>query len=51
MPDFKVGDRVRAKEPKDPRRNLVRAAALILAEIERRDRTAGKAGVEGKSNG
>jgi hypothetical protein len=31
--------------PKDRRRNLVRAAALILAEIERLDRAAGKAGV------
>lgn len=26
-------------KPKDPRRNLVKAAALILAEIERIDRT------------
>ena len=27
-------------KPKDPRRNLVRAAALIIAEIERTDRAA-----------
>lgn len=31
--------------PKDRRSNLVRAAALLLAEIERLDRAAGKAGV------
>lgn len=29
-------------KPKDPRRNLVRAGALILAEIERRDRLAAR---------
>lgn len=29
-------------KPKDPRRDLVRAAALIVAEIERGDRAAGK---------
>lgn len=32
-------------KPKDDRRNLVRAAALILAEIERLDRKAGASGV------
>lgn len=31
-------------KPKDPRRDLVRAAALILAEIERIDRASLKAG-------
>ncbi|MFA5824777.1 MAG: hypothetical protein WC825_02260 [Gallionellaceae bacterium] len=30
-------------KPKDPRRDLVRAAALIIAEIERMDRKAGAA--------
>ena len=30
-------------KPKDPRRNLVKAAALILAEIERLDRAAARA--------
>lgn len=30
-------------KPKDPRRDLVRAAALILAEIERMDRASGAA--------
>jgi hypothetical protein len=29
-------------KPKDRRRNLIRAAALIVAEIERYDRAAGK---------
>jgi hypothetical protein len=28
-------------KPKDPRRDLIRAAALIVAEIERLDRAAG----------
>jgi hypothetical protein len=32
-------------KPKDKRSNLIRAAALLLAEIERLDRAAGKAGV------
>lgn len=32
-------------KPKDDRRNLVRAAALLLAEIERLDRKAGADGV------
>jgi hypothetical protein len=32
-------------KPKDDRRNLVRAGALILAEIERLDRATGAAGV------
>lgn len=32
-------------KPKDERSNLVRAAALLLAEIERMDRAAGKDGV------
>jgi hypothetical protein len=32
-------------KPKNPRRDLVRAAALLLAEIERLDRAAGKDGV------
>jgi hypothetical protein len=31
-------------KPKDPRANLVRAAALVIAEIERLDRQADKAG-------
>lgn len=29
-------------KPKDPRRNLIRAAALLIAEIERLDRAAAK---------
>lgn len=33
-------------KPKDARSNLVRAAALILAEIERLDRAAGTSGVK-----
>ncbi|MBS7545672.1 hypothetical protein KHC19_21470 [Ancylobacter oerskovii] len=32
-------------KPKDPRRDLVRAAALIIAEIERIDRAAARAEV------
>jgi len=32
-------------KPKDPRRNLIRAAALLIAEIERLDRRAANAGV------
>lgn len=32
-------------KPKSPRRNLVRAAALIVAEIERHDRAAGSAAI------
>jgi hypothetical protein len=31
-------------KPRDPRRNYVRAAALLLAEIERLDRAAGQSG-------
>jgi hypothetical protein len=40
-------------KPKDRRRNLVRAGALILAEIERLDRAAGSAtgGVPGNQQG
>lgn len=34
-------------KPKDPRRDLIRAAALIVAEIERLDRQASKAKQEG----
>lgn len=34
-------------KPGDPRRNLVKAAALILAEIERLDRAAARAGTAG----
>lgn len=32
-------------KPKDRRRNLIRATALLIAEIERLDRTAAKAGI------
>ena len=40
------------KKPKDSRRNLVRAAALIVAEIERLDRiTARKSPVTGNGDG
>lgn len=38
-------------KPKDPRRDLVRAAALIIAEIERLDRAEAKAKAEGAANG
>lgn len=38
-------------KPKDKRCNLVRAAALLIAEIERMDRAAGKAGVGGPDHG
>lgn len=34
-------------KPKDCRRNLVKAAALIVAEIERRDRAAAKEASDG----
>ena len=33
-------------KPKDKRRNLIRATALLLAEVERMDRAEGKAGVK-----
>jgi hypothetical protein len=42
-PPFFLFDRAWWK-PKDQRSNLVRAAALIIAEIERLDRAAAKAG-------
>ena len=35
-------------KPRTPREDLIRAAALLLAEIERLDRAAGKAGVGGR---
>lgn len=36
-------------KPKDPRRDLVRAGALIVAEIERMDRKLLKAGQDGRA--
>jgi hypothetical protein len=36
-------------KPKDPRRDLVRAGALIVAEIERMDRELLKAGQDGRA--
>ena len=39
---FGVRCRLPRLKPKDPRRNLVRAAALIVAEIERLDRAAAR---------
>jgi hypothetical protein len=38
-------------KPKDRRRDLVRAAALLLAEIERLDRAAGNDGVPASQEG
>jgi hypothetical protein len=38
-------------KPADPRRNLVKAGALILAEIERLDRAALTAGAQGEKEG
>lgn len=41
----------KAWKPKDPRRDLVRAAALIVAEIERMDRAAQPSGFQQPTKG